>query len=271
MAISRRYFLKSGGLSLFGASFVPTFLRRTAYALEQPRSSARKKILVAIFQRGAADGLNIVVPFGDKPYYSLRPSIAIPEPTSRTESAGQSAIDLDGFFGLHPSLEFAEATVRRAPTGHRPCGRIARQHAIALRRAGLHGDGNARPHGDARRLAESLSRDASRGRGHSVPRRGLLAAHAAHVARCGAGPCARRCEGLPLAGRGGHGRALGAAGRIRGHVRLRIRCPARSHRAGDVRGRGDPGAASARTITSRRTARNIPRVRSARACSRWRN
>jgi uncharacterized protein (DUF1501 family) len=104
MAITRRYFLKSGGLSLFGASFVPSFLRRTAYALEQPRSSARKKILVAVFQRGAADGLNIVVPFGDKPYYSLRPGIAIPEPVSRSDADGQSAIDLDGFFGLHPSL-----------------------------------------------------------------------------------------------------------------------------------------------------------------------
>jgi uncharacterized protein (DUF1501 family) len=104
MAITRRYFLKSGGLSLFGASFVPSFLRRTAYALEQPRWSARKKILVAVFQRGAADGLNIVVPFADKSYYSLRPGIAIPEPASRSDSAGQAAIDLDGFFGLHPSL-----------------------------------------------------------------------------------------------------------------------------------------------------------------------
>lgn len=105
MAISRRYFLKSGGLSLFGAGLVPSFLRRTAYALEQPRTSARKKILVAIFQRGAADGLNIVVPFGDKSYASLRPSIAIPEPSPRSQSSGQTAIDLDGFFGLHPSLE----------------------------------------------------------------------------------------------------------------------------------------------------------------------
>ncbi|HEV3276595.1 MAG TPA: DUF1501 domain-containing protein [Terriglobia bacterium] len=103
MAITRRYFLKSGGLSLFGASLVPSFLRRTAYALDQPRASARKKILVAVFQRGAADGLNIVVPFGDKSYSPLRPSIAIPEPGSRAASA-QGAIDLDGFFGLHPSL-----------------------------------------------------------------------------------------------------------------------------------------------------------------------
>jgi len=104
MAISRRYFLKSAGLSLFGAGFVPPFLRRAAYALEQPGPAARKKILVAVFQRGAADGLNIVVPFGDRTYYSLRPTIAIAPPTSRSENDGQGAIDLDGFFGLHPSL-----------------------------------------------------------------------------------------------------------------------------------------------------------------------
>jgi uncharacterized protein (DUF1501 family) len=100
MSISRRYFLKNTGLSLFGAAVVPSFLRRAAYAMEQP---GRKKILVAIFQRGAADGLNIVVPFGEKNYYAMRPSIAIPQPSQRSES-GPSAIDLDGFFGLHPSL-----------------------------------------------------------------------------------------------------------------------------------------------------------------------
>src|SRR5215471_7569396 len=104
MAVSRRYFLKSGGLSLFGAASVPSFLRRTAYALNQPNASARKKVLVAIFQRGAADGLNTIIPFGDPRYYSLRPSIAIPRPSSRSEEAGRTAIDLDGFFGLHPSL-----------------------------------------------------------------------------------------------------------------------------------------------------------------------
>ncbi len=100
MSISRRYFLKTSGLSLFGAGLVPSFLRRAAYALETP---GRRKILVAIFQRGAADGLNIVIPFGEKEYHSMRPTIAIPEPSKRSES-GPSAIDLDGFFGLHPSL-----------------------------------------------------------------------------------------------------------------------------------------------------------------------
>jgi len=105
MAIDRRYFLKSAGLSLFGAGLVPGFVRRTAYALDRPRKGARKKVLVAVFQRGAADGLNIVVPFGEKPYYSLRPTISVPKPSSRSENAGQSVIDLDGFFGLHPSLD----------------------------------------------------------------------------------------------------------------------------------------------------------------------
>jgi uncharacterized protein (DUF1501 family) len=98
--ISRRYFLKTTGLSLFGTGFVPSFLRRAAFAMDQP---GRKKILVAIFQRGAADGLNMVVPFGEKNYYALRPSIAIPEPSTRSDG-GPSALDLDGFFGLHPSL-----------------------------------------------------------------------------------------------------------------------------------------------------------------------
>src|SRR5207248_2378512 len=63
-------------------------------------SSQRKKILVAIFQRGAADGLNVVVPFGDPTYYALRPALAIPKPANTADSA----IDLNGFFGLHPSL-----------------------------------------------------------------------------------------------------------------------------------------------------------------------
>jgi uncharacterized protein (DUF1501 family) len=107
MSLTRRYFLKSAGLSLFGVGFVPSFMRRTAFGLEQPGLSARKKILVAIFQRGAADGLNIVVPFGEKEYYSLRPTIAIPAPSGSSlgnDSGAQKAIDLDGFFGFHPGL-----------------------------------------------------------------------------------------------------------------------------------------------------------------------
>jgi uncharacterized protein (DUF1501 family) len=86
---------------MFGIGSAPLWLKRALYAADAP--SPRKKVLVAIFQRGAADGLNIVVPHGEEAYYRLRPTIAIPRP-SVSEERGDTAIDLDGFFGLHPSL-----------------------------------------------------------------------------------------------------------------------------------------------------------------------
>ena len=92
--ISRRVFMKNGGLALVSLGFAPSFLARTAEA-----AAARRKVLVAIFQRGAVDGLNMVVPFGEREYYASRPSIAVPQPTN-----ADGAVDLDGFFGLHPRL-----------------------------------------------------------------------------------------------------------------------------------------------------------------------
>jgi len=98
MAITRRVFLKNGALALVATTAIPSFLTRAVWGVET--SGTRRKRLVVLFQRGAADGLNIVVPHGESAYYSMRPSIAIPRP-----NRGQgSAIDLDGFFGLHPSL-----------------------------------------------------------------------------------------------------------------------------------------------------------------------
>jgi uncharacterized protein (DUF1501 family) len=85
-------------LAMVGVGSAPLWLKRALYAADAP--SPRKKILVAIFQRGAADGLNVVVPHGEKAYYALRPTIAVPRPGSGPDAA----IDLDGFFGLHPSL-----------------------------------------------------------------------------------------------------------------------------------------------------------------------
>ncbi len=95
---SRRIFLKSSAMAMVGIGSTPLWLSRALYAADAP--SPRKKILVAIFQRGAVDGLNVVVPHGEQSYYDLRPTIAIPRPNGTSESA----IDLDGFFGLHPSL-----------------------------------------------------------------------------------------------------------------------------------------------------------------------
>jgi uncharacterized protein (DUF1501 family) len=83
-----------------GAGTAPFWLGRAAAA-----SGGKRKVLVAIFQRGAADGLNIVVPFSDKRYYELRPTIGIPAPGSSGGPGGPAAIDLDGKFGLNSILQ----------------------------------------------------------------------------------------------------------------------------------------------------------------------
>ncbi len=98
--VSRRIFLKNGGLALVSLGFAPELVARTV-AAAQPR----RKVLVTIFQRGAVDGLNMIVPFGDRDYYASRPSIAIAAPGSRDDCA----IDLDGFFGLHPRMAALKA------------------------------------------------------------------------------------------------------------------------------------------------------------------
>jgi uncharacterized protein (DUF1501 family) len=92
MQTSRRFFLRNGALALAGTTAIPSFLMRSVLAQTVAVPNRR---LVVIFQRGAADGLNIVVPYREKNYYSMRPSIAIPQ---------NQVVDLDGFFGLHPSL-----------------------------------------------------------------------------------------------------------------------------------------------------------------------
>ena len=101
MAISRRIFLRNSAIAMAGVGSAPLWLQRAAFAAEQ--QDGRRKVLVAIFQRGAADGLNIVIPHAEQRYYDLRPTIAIPRPSSNVASE-DSVIDLDGFFGLHPSL-----------------------------------------------------------------------------------------------------------------------------------------------------------------------
>src|SRR5215472_8921146 len=99
MAITRRVFLKGGALAIVGTGAIPSFLTRAVYAAETAGAGTGKTRLVVLFQRGAADGLNIVVPHGESAYYSVRPSIAIPRPRGN-----EGAIDLNGFFGLHPSM-----------------------------------------------------------------------------------------------------------------------------------------------------------------------
>jgi uncharacterized protein (DUF1501 family) len=95
--ISRRVFVKDSAFALVTLGFAPSFLARTAFAEGR---SARAKQLVAIFQRGAVDGLSVVVPFGESDYYRLRPTIAL----ARPGSGSNASIDLDGFFGLNPRM-----------------------------------------------------------------------------------------------------------------------------------------------------------------------
>ena len=91
MLSTRRVFIRNGALAAVGTTALPSFLARAAFAA----SDLGKKRLIVIFQRGAADGLNIVVPHSESSYYAMRPTINIPK---------RSVLDLDGFFGLHPAM-----------------------------------------------------------------------------------------------------------------------------------------------------------------------
>src|SRR3989449_757396 len=98
MSISRRVFVKSGGVALFSLGMDPLFLARAAFTSYRPLppvAACCRPVLVCLFQRGAVDGLNMIVPHGDPIYYQERPRIAVPE---------KDVLDLDGYFGLHPGL-----------------------------------------------------------------------------------------------------------------------------------------------------------------------
>src|SRR5262249_24889055 len=92
--MTRRIFLRNGTMARVSLGFAPKFIASAAAMAE-----AKKKVLVAIFQRGAVDGLNVVVPFGESAYYANRPTLAIAKP-----GAADGALDLDGFFGLNPRM-----------------------------------------------------------------------------------------------------------------------------------------------------------------------
>lgn len=92
--ITRRGFMKGSALALVGTSTIPSFLTRSVMA-EMTTAAANRKKLVVLFQRGAVDGLNMVVPYKESNYYAMRPTIAIKQ---------QEVLDLDGFFGMHPAM-----------------------------------------------------------------------------------------------------------------------------------------------------------------------
>ena len=89
--VTRRAFVRRGALAMMSFGLDPLFLDRAVWA----GGVARGRTLVCLFQRGAVDGLSMVVPHGDPEYYADRPRIAVPR---------SAAPDLDGHFGLHPAL-----------------------------------------------------------------------------------------------------------------------------------------------------------------------
>lgn len=100
--MNRRLFLKNGAIGLAGFGFMaaaPELLHQFASAQSAVKTYGKKKTLVTIFQRGAVDGLNMIVPYGDPAYYSLRRTIAVQAP-GKTDGA----IKLDNTFGLHPAM-----------------------------------------------------------------------------------------------------------------------------------------------------------------------
>jgi uncharacterized protein (DUF1501 family) len=99
-AISRRNLLKSTGVIALGALALPAWMPRIALAAKD--SAPKGDTLVCVFQRGGMDGLNAVVPHGEKAYYAARDTLAIPQPKV---GDAKSAINLDGFFGLNPNLQ----------------------------------------------------------------------------------------------------------------------------------------------------------------------
>ncbi len=92
--LSRRGFLRDGALALVGTAAIPAFLTRSVYAQMNTAAATGKK-LVVVFQRGACDGLNVVVPYAEPNYYAMRPTIAIQQ---------SAVLDLNGQFGLHPAM-----------------------------------------------------------------------------------------------------------------------------------------------------------------------
>ena len=138
--MDRRLFLKTSGIGLASFGFMaaaPEVLHQFAAAQAAKNGYGRKKVLVTIFQRGAVDGLNMIIPHGDSEYYKLRRGIAIPKPGKE-----EGAIDLDGLFGLHPTMD--------------PLSKFWKSKQLAV----IHASGspdNTRSHFDAQDYMESAT------------------------------------------------------------------------------------------------------------------
>ncbi len=174
--------MKGGALALFGTPTIPAFLTRSVMA-EMTHGGRERKKLVVLFQRGAVDGLNVVVPYQEKNYYAMRPTIAIKQ---------NEVIDLNGFFGLHPQMAAFKPLYDAGASGDCACGGFAGSDAIAFRCAGLYGERNAGREGDGGWLAEPRAAGvACSGTTFGVPRGCVGYAGSADAAGQASGDCAQ--------------------------------------------------------------------------------
>jgi len=136
--LSRRVFLKGGALALVTAGIggVPSFIAKAAGSRKLFMPYKRAKVLVCIFQRGAMDGLMAVTPFTDTYLKQARPSLFM----SAAQSSPKPLIDLDGRFGLHPSMNAFAPLFKEA--------RLAIVHGVGS-------PNNTRSHFDAQDYMES--------------------------------------------------------------------------------------------------------------------
>lgn len=138
--VSRRGFLKAGGVALMGVGLmggIPAFLAEAVAGNQLIAPYGKRKTLICIFQRGAMDGLMAVTPFTDEYLKAARPGLFI---SAAKNSTGKSLIDLDGHFGLHPAMQGFEQAFRDK--------RLAIVHGIGS-------PNNTRSHFDAQDYMES--------------------------------------------------------------------------------------------------------------------
>jgi uncharacterized protein (DUF1501 family) len=138
--VTRRGFLKGGGLALLGVGLmggIPAFMAEAAASDKVFRPYKRKRVLVCIFQRGAMDGLMAVTPFSDTYLQTARPGLSL---SAAKGGQGNALIDLDGRWGLHPGMKAFEPLFRE--------GRLGIVHGIGS-------PNNTRSHFDAQDYMES--------------------------------------------------------------------------------------------------------------------
>lgn len=141
--VSRRGFLKRGGLALFGVGLmggIPAFMAEAAASDKIVLPYKRRKVLVCIFQRGAMDGLMAVTPFTDTYLQAARPNLFMSAGNVGANGKGASLIDLDGKWGLHPGMKSFEPLFKE--------GRLGIVHGIGS-------PNNTRSHFDAQDYMES--------------------------------------------------------------------------------------------------------------------